>query len=70
MMQEKVSPRNTPIAFAATTFPIELSAVGSLTAAILEANRSIWEVPKVTRVMAVTSSLRPIMQPNTFAKSL
>lgn len=66
----KVSPRNTPIAFAATTFPIELSAVGSLTAAILEANKSIWEVPKVTRVMAVTSSLRPIMQPNTFAKSL
>lgn len=66
----KHSPRNTPMALAATTLPIELSAVGSLMAAILLANRSIWDVPKATRVMAVSSLGRPTRQPNILAKSL
>ena len=55
---------------AATTFPMLLSAVGSLMAAILLANKSIWEVPKATRVMAVISFFNPTKHPKTFAKSL
>ena len=39
-------------------------------AAILLANRSIWDVPKATRVMAVSSLGRPTRQPNILAKSL
>ena len=58
------------MALAATTLPMELSALGSLMAAILLANRSIWDVPKVTRVMAVISSFIPTRQPNILAKSL
>ena len=65
-----ISPKKTPIAFAATTLPIELSAVGSLTAAILLANKSIWDVPKATKVIAVISLFRPTKHPKTFAKSL
>ena len=62
--------RNTDIALAATTFPIELSAVESFTEAILVANTSIRDVPKVTRVIAVTSSRNPTKQPRILAKSL
>ena len=58
------------MALAAMTFPRELSAVGSLTEAILVANTSIREVPKVTRVIAVTSSRTPSKQPRILAKSL
>ena len=64
------SPRNTLIELAAITLPRELSAVGSITEAFLVANTSIKEVPKVTMVMAVTSSFKPIKHPNIFAKSL
>ena len=55
---------------AAITLPKELSAVGSITEAFLVANTSIKEVPKVTKVMAVTSSFNPIKQPKILAKSL
>ena len=58
------------MALAATTLPMELSAVGSLMAAILLANRSIWDVPKATRVMAVSSLGSPTKHPNILAKSL
>ena len=58
------------IEFAAMTFPRELSAVGSMAAAFLVANTSIIEVPRVTMVMAVTSSFRPIKQPKILEKSL
>ena len=68
--KERVRPRKTDMALAATTFPMELSAVESLTEAILVANTSMREVPKVTRVIAVTSSLSPIRQPSIFARSL
>ena len=68
--RERERPRKTDMALAATTFPIELSAVESLTEAILVANTSMREVPKVTRVIAVTSSLSPIRQPSIFARSL
>ena len=64
------SPKNTLIELAAITLPRELSAVGSITEAFLVANTSIKEVPKVTMVMAVTSSFKPIKHPNIFAKSL
>ena len=63
-------PRKTDIALAAITFPIELSAVVSFTEAILVAKTSIIEVPKVTMVIAVTSSRSPIKQPRILAKSL
>ena len=43
--------------------PRELSAVGSLTADALEAKVSGSEVPRATKVMAVTLLLRPIVQP-------
>ena len=62
--------RNTDIALAATTFPIELSAVESFTEAILVAKTSIRDVPKVTRVIAVTSSRNPTKHPRILAKSL
>ena len=58
-----ILPRKTPIALAATTFPIELSAVGSLIAEIFVANRSIWDVPNVIIVIAVTSSFSPTKSP-------
>ena len=68
--RERERPRKTDMALAATTFPMELSAVESLTEAILVANTSMREVPKVTRVIAVTSSLSPIRQPSILARSL
>ena len=52
------------------TFPSELSAVESIFTAFLVAKTSIMEVPKVTIVIAVTSSLNPTRHPNIFAKSL
>ena len=63
-------PRNTVMELAAITLPRELSAVGSITAAFLVANTSIKEVPKVTKVIAVTSSFNPIKHPKILAKSL
>ncbi len=47
-------PRNTLKALLPVTFPIALSAYCSLIAAVLEANKSGNEVPKATKVMAVT----------------
>ena len=70
VMIEIERPRKTDIALAATTFPMELSAVESLTEAILVAKTSMREVPKVTRVIAVTSSFSPIRQPRILARSL
>ena len=51
------------------TFPIELSAVFSWHAACLEAKRSGTEVPRATKVMAVTLSLSPTRQPKMEARS-
>ena len=48
---------------------MELSAVFSLVAAVLLAKRSGKLVPKATKVMAVTASLRPMRQPKMLAKS-
>lgn len=50
-------------------FPIELSAVFSLTAATLLANVSGMLVPKATKVMATTVFFRPIKHPNMLARS-
>ena len=48
---------------------MELSAVLSIVAACLLANRSGKLVPMATNVMAVTASLRPTRQPKMAAKS-
>ena len=48
---------------------MELSAVFSVVAASLLAKRFGKLVPKTTKVMAVTGSLRPIRQPKMLAKS-
>ena len=41
-----------------------------MTAAFIVAKTSMRDVPKVTIVMAVTSSFRPIRQPKILARSL
>ena len=62
-------PRKTLTELLPVTFPIELSAVFSCTAACLEANRSGSEVPSATNKMAFTLALRPIRQPKMEARS-
>ena len=49
---------------------MELSAVGSLIADILVANKSICDVPNVMMVTAVTSSFRPTRQPKMEERSV
>ena len=53
MIQGSPSPRKTLTELLPVTFPMELSAVFSLTAAILLAKVSGREVPRATKVMAV-----------------
>ena len=48
---------------------MELSAVFSVVAAVLLANKSGRLVPKATNVMAVTASLSVMRQPNMLARS-
>ena len=53
MIQGRPSPRKTLTELLPVTFPMELSAVFSLTAAIFPAKVSGREVPSATKVMAV-----------------
>ena len=62
-------PRNTLTELEPVTLPMELSALSSMVAACLLANRSGRLVPSATNVIAVTLSLRPTMQPNMAARS-
>ena len=55
--------------FEPVTLPIELSAYLSPFAAAIEAKVSGSEVPRATKVMAVTSGLSDIWQPIRVAKS-
>ena len=68
--QGKPRPKNTLTEFEPLTLPTELSAVFSPTAACLEAKVSGMEVPRATRVMAVTGSFRLMRQPKMEARSL
>lgn len=51
------------------TLPIAASAYSELLAAVTEANVSGKEVPRATKVIAVTDCLTPAMQPNMLANS-
>ena len=62
-------PRKTLTELEPLTLPTELSAVFSPRAACLEAKVSGMEVPRATKVMAVTGSFRPIRQPKMEARS-
>eukprot|EP00732_Lithocolla_globosa_P002104 Lithocolla_globosa_v1_NODE_1276_length_2703_cov_31.340883.p2 type:complete len:168 gc:universal NODE_1276_length_2703_cov_31.340883:2575-2072(-) len=62
-------PKKTLTELLPVTFPRLLSAVVSITAAVLEAKVSGKEVPKATMVIAVTESFKPTEQPNKAAKS-
>ena len=62
-------PRNTLTELLPVTLPTAASACFSLIAAHLLANKSGRLVPSATKVMAVTSALRPIRQPNIVARS-
>ena len=70
MSQGMPRPRNTFTELLPVTFPMALSAYFSLTAAVLLAKVSGSEVPRATKVMATTSSLRPTRQPKVPARSL
>eukprot|EP00732_Lithocolla_globosa_P002179 Lithocolla_globosa_v1_NODE_1348_length_2647_cov_12.946373.p3 type:complete len:111 gc:universal NODE_1348_length_2647_cov_12.946373:2390-2058(-) len=69
MKKGSPSPKNTLTELDPVTLPSELSAFGSMTAAVLLAKVSGSDVPKATKVMAVTVSFKPIAQPNRLAKS-
>ena len=69
IIQGSPNPRNTLTELLPVTFPTELSAVFSLTAAVLLAKVSGREVPRATKVMAVTGSSRPMRQPKMEARS-
>mmetsp|Transcript_54148 Transcript_54148/g.156397 ORF Transcript_54148/g.156397 Transcript_54148/m.156397 type:complete len:228 (-) Transcript_54148:914-1597(-) len=62
-------PRKTFTELLPVTFTMEASAHSSLAAAHLEANKSGIDVPKATKVTAVTMSGIPSTQPNNSAKS-
>lgn len=67
--QGNPSPKNTFTELLPVTLPMELSAVVSLQAACLLANKSGKLVPKATNVIAVTLGLRPERQPAIVARS-
>lgn len=67
--QGNPSPKNTFTELLPVTFPMELSAVVSLQAACLLANKSGKLVPRATNVIAVTLGLRPERQPAIVARS-
>ena len=62
-------PRNTLTELLPVTLPTAASACFSLKTAHLLANKSGRLVPSATKVMAVTSALSPIRQPNMVARS-
>ena len=62
-------PKKTLTLLLPVTLPMALSAVLSAVAAAFEAKVSGNDVPKATKVMAVTLSLRPTRQPNMAARS-
>lgn len=62
-------PRNTFTELLPVIFPIALSAFFSPTAAAFEAKVSGKEVPRATKVMAVTLFFNPTRQPNMLARS-
>lgn len=63
------SPKNTFTQFDPVTLPIAASANSELLAAVTEAKVSGSEVPKATKVIAVTDCLTLAMHPNKFANS-
>lgn len=63
------SPRKTFTQFDPVTFPIAASANSEELAAVTEAKVSGREVPKATKVIAVTDYFSPAMHPNMFANS-
>jgi hypothetical protein len=65
----KPRPKNTFTEFEPVTFTMEASAWESFMAAAREAKVSGREVPRATKVMAVTQSLRSHKQPNIAAMS-
>ena len=69
MTQGKPRPRNTMTELLPVMCPIASSAYFSLIAAVLLAKISGREVPRATKVMAVTSSFNPIRQPKIAARS-
>jgi len=70
MSHGRPRPRNTLTELDPVTLPMELSAVSSIVAACLLANRSGRLVPSATNVIDVTLSLRPTRQPKIDARSL
>ena len=62
-------PRNTLTELLPVIFPIALSAFFSPTAAAFEANRSGKDVPRATKVKAVTLFFNPTRHPNKLARS-
>ncbi len=69
MTHGRPRPRKTFTELLPFTFPTELSAVFSITAAVLLAKVSGILVPKATNVMAVMASGSPIRQPKMEARS-
>lgn len=62
-------PRNTLTQLEPVTLPTAESAFGDYWAAVLLAKVSGKEVPRATRVIAVTEALRPIAHPRIVATS-
>jgi len=62
-------PRNTLTQLLPVTFPMELSAVWSSSAAVFDASVSGKLVPNATKVIAVMSSEKPMLHPSKLAKS-
>jgi hypothetical protein len=69
IVQGKPSPRKTFTELDPVIFPIAESALSLLSAAILEAIVSGRDVPKATKVIAVTACLSLIAQPSKLAIS-
>lgn len=63
------SPKKTLTEFDPVTLPIAESAYGEFLAAVIDARVSGREVPKATKVIAVTDSLIPSTQPRIVAIS-
>lgn len=68
--QGRPKPRKTFTEFEPVTFPIAASAQSASFAAVIDANVSGREVPRATKVIAVTLYLIPSAQPNKVAASL
>lgn len=69
MTHGRPRPRNTLTEFEPVTFPTAESAYSNYFAAVIEANVSGRDVPRATKVMAVTGSFIPTTHPSIDAVS-